>query len=132
VLVNLRIVTVRGVEVDVVVGRVTAESLDGSFTLLPRHLDLVAPLVTGLIRYRDVDAGAEHAVAIEGGTLVKQGALVSVATRWVVVADTTEELERAWRSMTVGLDEHEHASRSALQRLEHDLVTRLLESEVRR
>lgn len=136
---RLRIVTTRGVALDAVVERVVAESVDGSFTLLPRHLDVVAPLATGLLRYRGRPSDAEvtaddtgheepeHVVAVDGGMLVKQGGLVSVATRWVVRADSTDELERALHSMTAGLDEHERASRAALGRLEHDLVARLAE-----
>lgn len=125
---RLRIVTVRGIEIDLSVDRVTAESPDGSFTLLPRHLDLVAPLVTGLLRYSGGPAGGEHAVAVDGGTLVKQGPAVTVATRWMVRADTTDELAKAWRAMTSGLDDHERASRAALGRLEHDLLSGLIES----
>ena len=62
------------------VARIVAESLSGSFGILPQRLDGVAALVPGILTY-DSLAGSRCYVAIDAGTLVKTGDAVVVAVR---------------------------------------------------
>ena len=125
--VRLEVVTPGAIVVDVDVDQVTAESSGGSFTLLPRHVDLVSSLVPGLIAY--VSDGIEHLVAIDGGVLVKCGSQVKVAAREAARGDSVLELQRALRGSFAGVTESERRSRGALTRLETDAVRRLIELE---
>ena len=52
------------------VGKVSAWSPDGSFTILPRHIGYVSSLVSGLLIY-ETPEGEEKYLAIDRGILVK-------------------------------------------------------------
>jgi F-type H+-transporting ATPase subunit epsilon len=56
---------------------VSGEAVNGSFTLLPRHVDFVTALVPGLLSARR--RGRETFFAVDGGILVKEGPAVLVA-----------------------------------------------------
>lgn len=55
-----------------------AEAENGSFGLLPRHIDVVTALVPGILAYVDGN-GRQHLVGIDEGILVKCGDEVRVA-----------------------------------------------------
>ena len=76
---RLKILLPAEILVDEPVIKVIAEAENGSFCLLPRHIDFVAALVPGILCFCTAD-GAEHFVAIDEGTLVKcsEQVLVSV------------------------------------------------------
>lgn len=110
---------------DVQAERVSAQGKHGSFTLLPRHVDCVAPLVPGLLRL--VDGDEERFVAVDGGMLVKCGQEVLVSTPEAIESATLEELRARVDEAFLERSEHEHRARQALARLESDAVRRLVE-----
>jgi F-type H+-transporting ATPase subunit epsilon len=113
-----------GVLVDTRVLRVSAESGGGSFTLLPKHADGALDLVPGLLSYVTED-GEEVFVAVDEGVLVKAEDDVRVACRRAVVAG---ELERAVAALAEHMrsqSEHERRARTALLRLEAEVMRRL-------
>lgn len=103
--------------------KVTSEAQDGSFCLLPRHIDFVTALVPGLLAYSG-ESGEEEILAVDRGVLVKCGDDVLVSTRQAVRGRSPAELERTVREEFEALDERERKSRSALARLEAAFVTR--------
>lgn len=103
--------------VDEPVTKVIAEADNGSFCLLPRHVDFVAALVPGVMSFFTTD-GAEHFAAIDRGILVKRGDEVSVSTLNGVTGTNLEELEDLVEEHFLELDEHERKTRTALARLE--------------
>lgn len=108
------------------VTKVTAEAVNGSFCLLPRHIDFVAALVPGLLIFEAPDAQEEF-VAVDEGVLVKQGAQVWVSTRHAVHGPELGTLQQTIATRFERLNEREQRVRSALARLEADLVRRFLE-----
>lgn len=128
---QLTVVTPGAVVVDEPVAKVTAEAIDGSFTLLPRHVDIVTILVSGLVVHVEPDTGTEHVLAVDGGVLVKRRRHVRIATPGAIAGDSVIELQHAMRSSFRELTDHERQSRAALARLETDAVRRLLELEER-
>lgn len=114
---HLRVVLPTEVLVDEVVTKVVAEAENGSFCLLPRHIDFVAALVPGVLCFTNGD-GAEHFAAVDEGTLVKCGSDVFVSTFNGVRGERLEELERLVEERFIDLDEHERRARTALARLE--------------
>ncbi len=104
--------------------KVVAESPEGSFGLLPRHLDLATLLVPGLLTFTRPD-GEEAIVAVDHGTLVKVGDRVRVACRRALLASDPQEAERAVRDRFLRESEREKLARAALARLEIDVVRRL-------
>lgn len=111
------------------VRKIVAEAVDGSFCLLDRHIDFVAPLAVGLLAFQKEEGGEDEYIAVDGGVLVKQGAEVLVATprgvRRGALGELREEAERRFGE----LREHEGAARRALAQLESSLVRHLIELE---
>ena len=108
------------------VNKVTAESLTGSFCLLPRHVDFVAPLSPGLLSYEN-ENNEEIFLAVNGGLLVKCGEEVLVSTLNAVKGGELGELLKTVEEKFRVLDEREKSTRSALARLEANIVRRYLE-----
>lgn len=107
--------------------KLVAEAHNGSFCLLPRHVDFVAALVPGILVLTAAD-GTESFLAVDEGILVKRGAQVQVST-WNAVQGMLGELRQAVRERFRELDESEHRARRALDRLEASLVRQLVDWE---
>lgn len=107
-----------------VVSRVIAEGPQGSFALLPRHIDMATALRPGILSF--VTGGEEAFVALEGGMLVKMGDEVLVATRSAVKGELGV-LRREVERMVSEVEEKERKARSAVARLEADFVRRFVE-----
>ena len=112
--------------VDEEVTKVIAEATNGSFCLLPRHIDFIAPLVPGLLQFSRPDGGEEF-VAIDEGTLVKQGAEVLVATTNGVRGAHLGELRETVERRFLGQYDREKMARGALAKLEVNIVRRFME-----
>jgi F-type H+-transporting ATPase subunit epsilon len=123
---SLKILLPDGILLDQTVLKVTAEAENGSFCLLPRHVDFLAALVPGLLSFQD-QASQERFVAIDAGILVKQGSQVLVSTRQAVQGDQIESLRETVQREFRTIDERERTARSAIARLESDLIRRFLE-----
>lgn len=112
------------VVVDAPVRKVVAESVSGSFCLLPRHADTAVVLVAGLLTYLPKD-GDEVVVAVDHGLLVKTGASVRVSCQRAFVADDLASAEATVRERFRAQDDSERRARSAVLRLEADILRRL-------
>jgi F-type H+-transporting ATPase subunit epsilon len=108
--------------------KIVAEGLGGSFALLPRHLDIAAALVPGILAY-ETPEGAERFLGTDRGCLVKTGRRVAVAVGGAVEGGTLPELRRRVREAFLVLDEHEEAAQTALARLEAGAIRRILRLE---
>ncbi len=121
---KLRINLPSGIFLEEEVGSVIAESVNGRFCLLQRHIDMTTILAPGLLSYR-ID-GMDSYLAVDHGVLVKQGHDVNVAAR-AAVAGELGFLEREIKRMQKEIDEQERITRSAVARLEADFVRRFME-----
>lgn len=108
------------------VSKVIAEAENGSFCLLPRHIDFVAALVPGLLMFVD-ETKTERFAAVDEGVLVKRGREVLVSTRHAVLGEDIESLRGTVRDEFLSIDSRERNARSALARLELDLIQRFAE-----
>lgn len=105
--------------------KIVAEGPQGSFCILPRHIDLATALVTGILMYQ-TELGQEAFVALKGGILVKQGDNVFIATQSAIEGELGE-LRQAVEKMLTEIDERERKARSATARLEADFIRRMVE-----
>ncbi|PKN61958.1 MAG: F0F1 ATP synthase subunit epsilon [Deltaproteobacteria bacterium HGW-Deltaproteobacteria-15] len=128
---KLKILLPARILVDQEVQKVIAEGADGSFCLLPRHIDFVSALVPGILSFEQ-SSGEETFVAIDEGILVKVGQEVLVSTRNAVRGGRLGELKRMVQERFETRDENEKAARSALARIEAGFVNRFLEIQGRR
>ncbi len=118
------------VAADCEVESVSAEGAEGSFTLLPGHIDIVCSLRPGLLSFHDVE-GNETFLAIDGGVLVKQQQAVRVSTPRAVrgeLGELRQAVEQEFRRLT----EHQQQARSATEKMRADFIRRFIELEERR
>lgn len=106
---------------------VVAEGAEGSFGVLPRHVDYVSALVPGILTYRREEDGTERILALDHGTLVKAGSEVLVSVRDAVEGDDLEGLRETVQRRFQTLDRREREARSALATLEARFIRRFLE-----
>jgi F-type H+-transporting ATPase subunit epsilon len=127
---KLRIVTPDEVVLDSGARKVTAEAEHGSFCLLPRHADVVAALVPGLLAY-ETEQGDERFLAVDGGVLVKCDDEVLVATDDALPGRDLGRLRRAVEQEFSRRRQREQVVRSAAARIEAGLARRMMELERR-
>jgi F-type H+-transporting ATPase subunit epsilon len=106
--------------------KVIAEAENGSFCLLPRHIDFAAPLVPGLFFFV-TDQGVEQFLAVDEGVLIKCGSEVLVSTRNAVIGPDLGMLKQTIQKQFIELEDREKISRSALAKLEANFVRRFME-----
>jgi F-type H+-transporting ATPase subunit epsilon len=99
------------------VSRMIAETLEGSFGLLPHRLDCVAALVPGILTY-ETEAEGEVFVAIDEGVLVKTGPEVLVSVRRAIGGADLGQLRAAVEHEFLTLDDQEQNVRSVMAKLE--------------
>jgi F-type H+-transporting ATPase subunit epsilon len=115
--------------VDEEVAKVVAEAPNGSFCLLPRHIDFVAALVPGLLSFVKTANGAEEFLAVDEGLLVKCGPQVLVSTRQAVRGEELGLLRETVEKTFKVLSDQEKQARSALANLEANVIRRFLKLE---
>lgn len=108
------------------VSRIVAETVNGSFGLLPHRLDCAAALIPGIFVYETVLDG-EIYVAVDEGVLVKSGFDVSVSVRNAFGGSDLTELQKTVQREFVNLDEQEQNVRSVMGKMESGLIRRLAE-----
>ncbi|MBU1206314.1 MAG: F0F1 ATP synthase subunit epsilon [Proteobacteria bacterium] len=123
---KLKILLPAEILIDQEVRQVVAEAENGSFCLLPHHIDFVAGLVPGILAYETAE-GKEEFIGVDEGILVKVGQEVLVSTGKAVRGPELEALWQTIQDEFKVLNEREKKARSAVARLEADLVRRFME-----
>ena len=123
---RLKVILPTNILMDEEVGKIVAEAQNGSFGILPKHIDFVAALVPGVLAFVDAE-GVEKFLGIDEGILVKCADEVRVSTRNAVRGDDLGSLSTIVRKKFLEIDEHEKSARTALARLEAGVVRRFIE-----
>ena len=103
-----------------------AVAQNGSFGILPNHIDFVTALVPSVLTLMTPEE-EELVFGIDEGLLVKKGHIVDVAIQRGVQGDDLNTLRDIVRDTFVEMDENERMARSALSRLEANMVRRFAE-----
>ena len=111
--------------IDQEVTKVVAEAENGSFCILPKHIDFVAALIPGLFSFTSSNGGEEF-LAIDEGILVKCASDVMVSTRKAIRGKNLGELKQIVISEFETLDDEDKKARSILAKLEADFTKRFL------
>jgi F-type H+-transporting ATPase subunit epsilon len=122
--VRLKVILPMNVLIDQEVTKIVAEAEDGSFGMLPKHIDFVAALVPGILSFESNDG--EEFLAIDEGILVKCASDVMISTRKAVRSKDLGELKKTVEHEFKTLDEREKKTRSILAKLEVDFTKRFL------
>ncbi len=123
---RVKVMTASDIVLDQQASKITAEATNGSFAMLPQHIDFVAALVPGILIITD-EQHTEQFLAIDEGILVKRADEVRIATSRAVPGASLEALQQVVDAEFRRRDEHERMARSAIARLEAGFVRRLLE-----
>ena len=123
---QLKVLLPTEVLIDETASKITGEAENGSFCLLPNHVDFVAGLVPGLLLF-ELEQGEEVFLAVDEGILVKSGSEVLVSVRNAVRGDDLENLKNTVEQEFQNLDEREKMTRNALAKLEASFIRGFLE-----
>jgi F-type H+-transporting ATPase subunit epsilon len=106
------------------VSRIVAETLGGSLGVLPHRLDCVAALTPGILTY-ETPADGEVFVAVDEGIIVKAGSEVLVSVRRALGGTDLGQLRGAVEREFLTLDAQEQSVRSAVAKMEGELIRRM-------
>lgn len=109
-----------------VVKRIVAQTLEGSFGLLPQRLDCTAALAPGILTYETQEDGVVY-VAVDQGVLVKAGTDVLVSVRNAIGGTDLDKLHESVKREFLNVDEQEKSVRSALAKMETGFIRRFVE-----
>jgi F-type H+-transporting ATPase subunit epsilon len=109
------------------ISALVAEGREGSFGVLPRHVDYVSPLVPGILTYRRQVDEEERIWAVDQGILIKIGSHVTVSVRDAVPGEDLETLRALVSHRFRTLSEKESQARAALTTLEARFMRRFVE-----
>jgi F-type H+-transporting ATPase subunit epsilon len=123
---RLKVLLPTRILIDEEVVKIVAEAENGSFCLLPLHINFVAALVPGILSFT-TPTEMEEFVALDQGVLVKRGDEILVSTRNAILGPDLGDLKRKIQKQYQELEEHEKTAQAALARLEADLVRRFIE-----
>ncbi len=107
--------------------KIVAEAENGSFGLLPHHVDFVAALRPGLLSFLEPESNRESFVAVGEGLLVKEGLEVLVSARQAVRGGDLGSLRDTVRNEFRQMTQLERKTRSAMARLEASLARRFID-----
>ena len=103
--------------------RLSAETRDGSFGLLPHRLDCVAALVPGILSY-ETESDGEVFIAVDEGVLVKTGDEVLVSVRRALAGNDLGQLRTAIEQTYLQLDDEARNVRTVMAKLETGFLQR--------
>jgi F-type H+-transporting ATPase subunit epsilon len=123
---NLKVMLPTGIFLDTPVRSLTAEGVNGAFGLLPRHVDFVTALTSGILSFDDQD-GQEHHLAVMEGVLVKKQDRVWVSTHRAVQHTDLSVLHQTLEKEFVRQKEKEELWQTSAARIEAGFIRRFVE-----
>ena len=103
--------------------RLNATASIGNFGILPNHIDHVSDLLPSVLLVTTPDQSVLY-FGIDEGLLVKTGKQISIITRRGIQGRDLSTLQKQVRDNFVQMTDSERIARSALSRLEADMVRR--------
>ncbi|MFD1008435.1 F0F1 ATP synthase subunit epsilon [Oceanisphaera ostreae] len=103
--------------------KVFATAHNGAFTLLVNHTDFVTALVPSILIVTD-ETGSELFFAVDEGILIKKDQQVHVAIQRGLQGESLSAINDLVNTHFFAVDEEERVARSALSRLEANIVRR--------
>ena len=101
--------------------KITVETLNGYYTLLPKHVDFAAAMGENIVTYTD-EQNQEKYVACHRGIVVKKGDAVTITVQNAVTVDTLDELTEVIARDFKQTDEQRKELNSAMARLELGII----------
>jgi F-type H+-transporting ATPase subunit epsilon len=102
-------------------GKVSVQTTGGWWTFLPRHREMVALVVPGIVTAWLADGG-EILVAVDEGLLTKRGPDLTIATRHAAVGRNAEDLKKEAGRQFAEARAGEELMQQVIGRLETDFI----------
>ncbi|MBU1055873.1 MAG: F0F1 ATP synthase subunit epsilon [Proteobacteria bacterium] len=122
---NLTIYLPSEIFLDSPVKKIVGEGPEGSFCILPKHIDFVTALVPGILKYFS-ESGSEQFLALKEGILVKQQERVAVTTQMAFKGELGFLKETVDR-IIYETDDREKQTQTAVARLEAGFIRSFME-----
>lgn len=106
---------------------VSFQAEDGTFTMLPRHIDFASSLVPGIVRFVEKENGQEKYLATSKAVLVKKSDLVTISTTTAVMSDSLDTVQEQIQAELDEVAEEMQEARDSLSRLEVAIVKKYME-----
>ena len=120
------VLTPIGFLVETEINKLIIEAKDGFHTLLPKHIDYVTALKTGIVSYTDKNGQTAY-VACNEGILTKKGKFVQLATRLGIVGNDLNELKTLIETDFKKMEEARKETTKTMAQLEISLAQGLLQ-----
>ena len=101
--------------------KVTVETLNGYYTLLPKHVDFAAAMGENIVTYT-TEQNQKKYLACHRGIVVKKGDAVTITVQNAVMSDTLEDLSEVINHDFKQADEQRKELNSAMARLELGII----------
>ena len=117
----LTVLTPLGVVLKTKALKVTMETLNGYYTLLPKHVDFISALGPNIVQYYDENSNEKY-VACHNGIVVKKGSSVTISVQDAILGDKLDELEVSLAKAYKQNEEKRKELNTAMARLELGIV----------
>ncbi|MEZ6044009.1 MAG: F0F1 ATP synthase subunit epsilon [Planctomycetaceae bacterium] len=126
---NLKILLPTEILIAQPVSKIIAEAENGSFCLLPKHVDFVSALVPGILTFVD-ERHCDNYLGVGGGILTKTGSDVRISTIYAVRGDDLGTLRQKVIEHFETMHERERLVRTAMATLEADILRHFVQQGV--
>lgn len=109
------------------VSKLIGEDLNGSFGILPKHIDFVTKIVPSVLIY--VDEQGEGYIAVDEGILVKQSRTIQISVKEALESRNLGELHKTMEKQFQKRQEEEKHSEMERSKLEIGIVRSLYDLE---
>lgn len=121
---HLKVFSPIGIVLDTPVNQVDFEAIDGFYTLLPKHVDMVSALKPSILSYRT--DGKSGYIACNKGVLVKKGSNVAVSTKLAILGTDLKQLEKTIEIDFKEMEQQRKEANLAMAKLEIGLTKGLM------
>ena len=121
---NFKLFTPTEILLDTPIDKIDVEALDGFFTLLPRHIDFVTALKSGILTY--TTNGKKRYIACNHGVLVKKADTVRVSTALAILNDDLDSLKKTIAITFKNMEQERKELNLSMARLELSLAKGLI------
>ncbi len=121
----LKILSPTGIVVNTPIQKIVFEGLNGYQTFLPKHINFLSVLTTGIIQYLDINNHL-HYVACNQGIIIKKDDVVSVSVQKVICDDDLSNLTNRIKADFAEVEEERRETAVAMAKLEIGLTRGLM------
>lgn len=129
---NLRIYTPEKLVLEEEILKITVNGEEGSFTILPRHIDYISSFNDCIIYYTDKNEKVKF-IAVNQGILTKTGRNIEISTFHIITGNSLQELKNNMNEMaskSEDLANYDQKINQNLKQIEFNLFKKIMEFKI--